>query len=413
MKRAGRLMERVIERDNLRLAFWKAACGKRTKRDAALFAARLDGNLEDLARELDEETYAAGPYHQFTIYDPKQRLITAPCFRDRVVHHAIMNVCEPEFDRFLIDDTFACRRGKGRIAAVERAQHFARRCDFFLKLEIRRYFDSIAHSVLRQRLARRFKDRRLLDLFGRIISGYETAPERGVPIGSLTSQHFANFYLGGLEGIRELETLRARLVSKMGGFVVWGEDRRELRVARDQIGEFLVHDLCLRIEARSIHLPLGRGWIYWAAGCPRAPHSQSSLPDSLCVSTQAIGARAPTRQPWLTRIAVSHDGLGCIHECRSHSELALAQPRARIVAGGRPRPRTGLSGAVAGTTTPGTAARRTATGTRRRTGTTTWASAWPQPSRRGGFRVGLDRPSTCPDRHLIVGRTMTRSAPCW
>ena len=88
MKRAGRLMERVIERDNLRLAFWKAARGKRTKRDAAPFAARLDGNLEDLARELDEETYAAGPYHQFTIYDPKQRLITAPSFRDRVVHHA-------------------------------------------------------------------------------------------------------------------------------------------------------------------------------------------------------------------------------------------------------------------------------------------------------------------------------------
>jgi RNA-directed DNA polymerase len=248
MKRAGRLMERVIERDNLRLAFWKAARGKRTKRDAALFAARLDGNLEDLARELDEETYAAGPYHQFTIYDPKQRLITAPCFRDRVVHHAIMNVCEPEFDRFLIDDTFACRRGKGRIAAVERARDFARRCDFFLKLDIRRYFDSIAHSVLRQRLARRFKDRRLLDLFGRIISGYETAPERGVPIGSLTSQHFANFYLGWLDRFVK-ETLRAGgYVRYMDDFVVWGEDRRELRVARDQIGEFLVHELCLELK---------------------------------------------------------------------------------------------------------------------------------------------------------------------
>ena len=81
-------MARVIERDNLRLAFWKAARGRRTKRDAALFAARLDGNLKDLARELDEETYAGGPYHQFTIYDPKQRPITAPSFRDRVVHHA-------------------------------------------------------------------------------------------------------------------------------------------------------------------------------------------------------------------------------------------------------------------------------------------------------------------------------------
>ncbi len=127
------------------------------------------------------------------------------------------------------------------------------------------------------------------------------------------------------------------------------------------------------IEARSLHQPLPGGDGF--PGLPDLPEphqSQSSQPDSLPAATQATGARAPTRQPWLTRIAVSHDGLGCIHECPSHSELALAQPRARIVAGGRPRPRTGLSGAVAGTTTPGTAARRTATGTCRRTGTTTW-----------------------------------------
>ncbi len=68
-----------------------------------------------------------GPYHQFTIFDPKERLITAPCFRDRVLHHAVTLVCEPVFERLLIADTFACRRGKGRIAAVERARSFARR----------------------------------------------------------------------------------------------------------------------------------------------------------------------------------------------------------------------------------------------------------------------------------------------
>jgi retron-type reverse transcriptase len=179
-------MEQVVERENLRQAFAKAAKGKRVKLDARVFAESLEENLQGLAAELADGTYRPGPYHQFTIFDPKQRIITAPCFRDRVLHHAIMNVCEPLFDRFLIADTFACRRGKGRLAALDRAVEFARRHEFFLKLDIRKYFDSISHRVLRERLERRFKDQRLLDLFGRIIAGYQTAPGRGVPIGSLT-----------------------------------------------------------------------------------------------------------------------------------------------------------------------------------------------------------------------------------
>ena len=223
MKRAGRLMERVLDRETLREAFARASRGKRTKRDAAAFGMRLDENLAELARDLAEGTYTVGPYHQFTIFDPKERLITAPCFRDRVLHHAVTLVCEPVFERFLIADTFACRRGKGREAAVERARHFARRYPWFLKLDIRKYFNSIDHEVLLGRLARKFKDRRLLDLFGRIIASYEVAPGRGVPIGSLTSQHFANFYLGGLDRFVK-EGLRAGgYVRYMDDFVVWGE----------------------------------------------------------------------------------------------------------------------------------------------------------------------------------------------
>ena len=101
-------------------------------------------------------------YHQFTIFDPKQRLITAPCFRERVLHHAIMNVCEPVFERWLIADTFACRRGKGRIAALNRALQFSWRHGFFFKLDIRKYFDSVSHPILKTRLERLFKDRMLL-----------------------------------------------------------------------------------------------------------------------------------------------------------------------------------------------------------------------------------------------------------
>ncbi len=145
-----------------------------------------------------------------------------------MLHHALTLVCEPVFERLLIADTFACRRGKGREAAVERAKQFARRYPWFLKLDIRKYFNSIDHERLLWLLGRKFKDRRLLDLFGRIIASYEVTPGRGVPIGSLTSQHFANFYLAGLDRFVK-EGLRAGgYVRYMDDFVVWDENRTRL-----------------------------------------------------------------------------------------------------------------------------------------------------------------------------------------
>jgi RNA-directed DNA polymerase len=248
MKRASRLMERVHDRATLREAFARASLGKRTKRDALAFGLRLDENLAELARELVQGTYEVGPYHQFTIFDPKERVITAPCFRDRVLHHALNLVCEPVFERFLIADTFACRRGKGRIRAVERAQYFSRRYPWFLKLDIRKYFNSIDHEILSKRLGKKFKDRRLLDLFDRIIASYEVMPGHGVPIGSLTSQHFANFYLGWLDRFVK-EGLRAGgYVRYMDDFVVWGEDRAWLSGVRDRVREFVERELSLGLK---------------------------------------------------------------------------------------------------------------------------------------------------------------------
>jgi RNA-directed DNA polymerase len=110
-----------------------------------------------------------------------------------------MNVCEPVFERWLISDTFACRQGKGRLAALDRARKFAACHPFFLKLDVRRYFDSVPHDVLYRRLDRLIKDPRLLCLLHRIIGSFSTTPGRGLPIGSLTSQHFANAYLGALD----------------------------------------------------------------------------------------------------------------------------------------------------------------------------------------------------------------------
>ncbi len=126
-----------------------------------------------------------------------------------VLHHANMNVCEPVMDRWLIDDTFACRTGKGREAAIERAQYFTRSAIWFLKLDVRKYFDSVPHAKLMGFLERRFKDRRLLDLLNRIIVAYRGDLGIGLPIGSLTSQHFATFYLGWLDRFAK-EALQVR-----------------------------------------------------------------------------------------------------------------------------------------------------------------------------------------------------------
>jgi RNA-directed DNA polymerase len=248
MRRASHLFEQIVERENLRLAVHKALRGKRSKRDARAFVAALDENLEQMRIELLSGDVALGDYHQFTIFDPKQRLITAPCFRERVLHHAIMNVCEPVFERWLIADTFACRRGKGRLAALHRSRRFAGQFTFFLKLDVRKYFESISHEILLARLERLFKDRRLIALLRAIVTGFEGTPGRGLPIGSLTSQHLANFYLGRLDRFVK-ESLRVRgYVRYMDDCALWGDTSRQLRAHLADMTDFLRSELSLDLK---------------------------------------------------------------------------------------------------------------------------------------------------------------------
>jgi hypothetical protein len=137
MKRIGHLLERIAERGNLALAFWKAARGRRHSNTARRFARGLDETLSILLREILDGSVSSGQYLRFVVFDPKQRTIHAAPFRERVLHHAIMNVCGPVFERDAIQDSFACRTGKGNSAALERARYFAARHRYFLKLDIR------------------------------------------------------------------------------------------------------------------------------------------------------------------------------------------------------------------------------------------------------------------------------------
>lgn len=253
MKRTGHLLELVADTSNLRLAFWKAARGKSSSREIIAYRADLERNLETMREGILDGSVEVGRYHFFTIHDPKERNICAAAFPERVLHHALINVCEPIFEKRLIFDTYACRTGKGRIRALERAQHFARKHSWFLKLDVRRYFDSIDQAAMVSLLERILKDKEVLEIFKRIIGSHEVAPGKGLPIGNLTSQHFANLYLGELDHYAK-EVLRAPgYVRYMDDFVLWADDKDTLRRWFGEVTEFLTVRLKLEIKPPQIN----------------------------------------------------------------------------------------------------------------------------------------------------------------
>ncbi len=243
MKRSGATLEDVADFDNLAEAFWRASRGVRYRPEVMRFSQNLDAELGRMRQEILELSVGVGSYRTFFIRDPKLRQIHAPVFRERVLHHAVMNVAGPRLDGSLVDDTFACRVGKGVHAAAARAQGHLRRFPWYVKIDIKSYFRSIDHARLKELLERRFKKRGLLELLSRIIDSHHDRPGKGLPIGALTSQHFANFYLSGLDRFL-LETLRVRgIVRYMDDVVWWVDDRTRaketLRAAREQAREAL------------------------------------------------------------------------------------------------------------------------------------------------------------------------------
>jgi hypothetical protein len=251
MQRSAVTLADIADWHNLAAAFHRAALGKRHRPEVQRFAAGLDQELARLRADILAGTVRVGRSRRFRIRDPKPRTIHAPCFRERVLHHALMAHVGPVLDRALVDDTYACRTGKGALAAVQRAQHHARRWPWWCKIDIRAYFASIDHQVLKVLLARKLKDRDLLALLGRIIDAHTDAhaPARGLPIGALTSQQFANFYLGGLDRLL-LERCRVRgLVRYMDDLVWWGDSRAEVHAALDAARAFCADALHLAIKS--------------------------------------------------------------------------------------------------------------------------------------------------------------------
>ena len=197
MKRYGFLFEKICNIDNINLADSKARKGKKNKKEIAEHDAKEDDN-QRLLESLLNGTYNTSKYKTFKIYEPKERLIyKLPYYPDRIVHHAIMNVMEPIWVKTFINNTYSCIKGRGIKRAfldVKKALKDVPNTKYCLKLDIKKYYPSINHDILMEKLKQKIKDEKLLALLRNIV--YSTD---GVPIGNYLYQFFANIYLNDLD----------------------------------------------------------------------------------------------------------------------------------------------------------------------------------------------------------------------
>lgn len=253
MRRSRVTISEVAEWPNLISAFARAASGKGGRSDVAAYRGDLESELALLQSGLLLGTIPVGVMRRFTIRDPKPRVIHAPCFRERVLHHALMAKLGPVLDRSLVDDTFACRTGKGALASVRRAQRHMRNWPWFAQIDIRGYFPAVDHGILLDLVSRKFSDHEVLRLVARIVGAHHAGQHehergRGLPIGALTSQIFANFYLGDADRLA-LERCRVPgYVRYMDDFVWWGRSREHVRETCNHMCEFLRTRLRLDVK---------------------------------------------------------------------------------------------------------------------------------------------------------------------
>ena len=257
-KQFDNLYPEITAFGNLYRAWKKAARGKRSKQAASAFELKLEDELIRLQRQLQSQTWQPGGYTSFRIHDPKPRLVSAAPFRDRVVHHALCNIIEPLFERTYIHDSYANRRGKGTHAALARAQKFMCRYPYVLQCDIRQFFPSIDHEILESILARKIIDPQTLWLIHQIIQSGEGVLQdeykmvwfpadnlfsclrpRGLPIGNLTSQFWANVYLNELDQFVKRHLRCTAYLRYVDDFLLFADSKPALWHYKGEIVHFL------------------------------------------------------------------------------------------------------------------------------------------------------------------------------
>lgn len=264
-KTTNGLWANLIDFDNLYQAFQEARHGKRYRLEVMRFASNLEENLINLQNHLIWKTWAPGKQREFTVFEPKMRMIQAPPFEDRVIHHALVRVVEPLFERKFISDSFACRAGKGTQRAVFRVQRSLRVARrnwgddvYVLKADISRYFASIQHRVLMGEVGRVVSDDDVLWLWATITAGYGHDAGVGVPVGALTSQLDGNIVMNRVDHIAKDDMSLCHYARYMDDFVAILPNKAEAQRVLRELGE-AVNSLGLALNPKTAIHPWQRG----------------------------------------------------------------------------------------------------------------------------------------------------------
>ncbi len=256
MKRYGNLYSQITSFENLLLASKKAQKGKRYRDNVLSFNHHLESELLQLQTELLDQTYQPQGYRTFQIHEPKPRLISAAPYRDRVVHHALCNIIAPPIESSFIPDSYSNRIGYGTHKAIKRFTHFVRSSEYVFQCDIQKYFPSIDREILKNILRQKIKCPQALWLIDLIIdNSNEQVPvydyfagddlltplnhRRGLPIGNLTSQFFANVYLNNFDHFVKEHLKIKKYIRYVDDFAFFSNDLTELSQVRYYIEKYL------------------------------------------------------------------------------------------------------------------------------------------------------------------------------
>jgi len=266
MKIYNNVFDKIVSIENLFLAWDNFKVGKTKKKDVQAFEWKLEENIFQLHRQLRRCSYKHGDYTSFYIRDPKQRRIHKAEVRDRILHHAIFSILNHIFELTFISHSFSCRVGFGTHKGFLALEKFIRKtsCNYtkpcyVLKCDIKKFFDTVNHDILKGILKRRIKDEKAIWLLGEIIDSFSSEQSdifssRGLPIGNLTSQLFANIYLNEFDQFIK-NKLKLRYYARYtDDFVIVGNDRKELEKLLEPVRLFLEENLDLKLHPNKIEI---------------------------------------------------------------------------------------------------------------------------------------------------------------
>lgn len=245
VKKIKNLWAKICTMENIEEAYRKARKGKSKYRAVKYIDAHKEECLKKILKMLVDGTFKTGIYREKPLFEPKERLIyVLPFYPDRIVQHAIMNVLEPELVKRFIKDSYACIKGRGLHKGSLRTMEFVRRNDYCLKMDIRKFYPSVKHKIMKQILHRKIKEKPLLKVLDNIIDSIEG--DANVPIGNLTSQWFGNTYMNKLDMFVK-HVLRWKDYERYcDDYTLYSNDKKALTSAMYQIKDFL--DIELQLE---------------------------------------------------------------------------------------------------------------------------------------------------------------------